>query len=169
MYGYTQLQVFCHHVKGDNIRDFLLFALKKRSFFYQNKGSSESSRVKGWLADLAILCSIPAWGGNLCHRKRGFVAHSLTTPTLHRPDMTEICEKVHKTASNQSILPMRQCLFYRLAVLENSVLSMGWDNLHETLKVTSVVYEFFFLRAVTKHGGGRLEMTVIPRHCKCSF
>ena len=113
-------------------------------FFYQNKGSSESSRVKGWLADIAILCWIPAWGENLCHRKRGFVAHSLTSPTSHRPDMTEICEKVHKTASNQSILPMRQCLFYLLAVLENSVLSMGWDSLHETLKVTSVVFEFFY-------------------------
>ena len=28
-----------------------------------------------------------------------------------------------------------------IAVPENSVLSMGWDSSHETLKVTSVVYK----------------------------
>ena len=36
-----------------------------------------------------------------------------------------------------------------LAVLENSVLPMGWDSSHETSKVMSVIYERL-LRAVTK-------------------
>ena len=49
-----------------------------------------------------------------------------------------------------------------LAVLEISVLPMGWDGLNETLKVTSVVYKRY-LRAVTKNSEWRSELAVIKR------
>ena len=50
-------------------------------------------------------------------------------------------------------LPMRQSLFLFLAVLENSVLPVGWDSSHETLKMTSAVYKRS-IRNVTKKPNG---------------
>ena len=47
-----------------------------------------------------------------------------------------------------------------LAVLENSVLPMGWDSSHETLNMTSIVYKRD-LRAVTQNSKWHSVLVVI--------
>ena len=45
--------------------------------------------VKHWPTDLAVLGSIPTWGGDLFNRKQGSIAPSFLLSSIHRPDMTE--------------------------------------------------------------------------------
>ena len=70
--------------------DVYQFVCVLLSFFV---GAPVAQWVKCWPTDLAVVSSSPARGEDIFNRKRGSIAHSLSLPSAHRPDMTEILLK----------------------------------------------------------------------------
>ena len=72
---------------------FTVGSLYFRLFFTHEKKSPVAQWVKPWPADLVVVGSSPAGGGDLFNCNRGSIAHSLSISSTHHPDLTEILLK----------------------------------------------------------------------------
>ena len=75
--------------------------------------------VNRWPADLAVLGSSPAWGGDLFNRKRVSIAHSLP---LYFTDRPHDLKTVEKDVKSQVIHPFTENLTLRIQVVVSVLL-----------------------------------------------